>query len=107
MFREGSAVIQANLKYGDVRVWEDMPQNAPRSVIEPPLVIGLQMLFEGQALRFYRCSRRRILHIVKSSRESIEIMDSARMLDSQDLTSSRHPMRRYNTNRPRLGQGLA
>src|SRR6516162_3199483 len=107
MLCEGSAVIQTNLKYGHVRVWVDMPENAPRSVIESPLVIGKQMLFEGQALGFYRCSRRRILHIVKSFRESIEIMDSARMLDSQHLTSSRHPMSRHHTNRLRLGQGPA
>jgi hypothetical protein len=89
----------------------EMGEDAPRAVVEPPLVVveaapdRLHRL--GDLLRQLRRTRRGILKGEQLRRETVEIVDRARPLHGGDRRRAEIPVGRYDEQRPRPRQSFA
>ena len=103
MLGEGARLVQAHLKHLNIGLRIHVAQDAPRAVIESPLLVRGKMVLESQALGLFGSAGSGILHLVERLGEAIKVVNRARPLCGEDLTAASDPMRGNHTDglRPR------
>jgi hypothetical protein len=82
-------MVQAQLKHRNIGLRIQVPQHAPRPMVQSPLLIQLQVLFDRQPLGYGWGSWRRVLDLVQRARKSVKIVNRFWPVHPQHLTAAR------------------
>ncbi len=99
MVLHGLIIIDTHLVYGHISLGEQVHQDSPGSVVEPPVVRFMQQCAQFHGFfRDVRCARGRILRIKKRFWKTSEIVDRFGLGQYVDITAPGKPVRRNDQN---------